>query len=92
MLIILIPYAVAFKVSDPTKNLSRLTEEFLALKQSVTRDGRPLVVSVKGGQQISTEDIHHDMQVVFIMEFGVSRSPSPSKISRPLLNVYARCP
>ncbi|CAD6586016.1 MAG: hypothetical protein TREMPRED_004315 [Tremellales sp. Tagirdzhanova-0007] len=63
-------HIVAFKLSDPSK-LPQLTRDFLTLEKRCAREnGKPYIVSVKGGDQISTESRDHGMQIVFILEFA----------------------
>lgn len=68
---------VAFKT--PSNTTEALTSAFLKLKDECQRDGKPYIKAVKGGKQISSEAFHHDMKVVFIMEFEVSLYLTPHK-------------
>lgn len=65
-------FPVAFKLTD-TANLPALSEGMLALKHQCVRDGKPYIRSAVGGKQTNKEGHDGGMQVVYLVEFEVSR-------------------
>jgi len=62
-------HIVGFKAADAA-SLAGLTKDMLALKDNCVRDGKPYILSVKGGKQTSPEAIAAEIDVVFVMEMG----------------------
>ncbi|KAK1923245.1 stress responsive A/B barrel domain-containing protein [Papiliotrema laurentii] len=65
-----VTHIVAFNV--PANTAGSLTSAFLDLKEGCKKDGQSYILSVKGGKQISPEPFHHDIKVVFIVEFATA--------------------
>ncbi|OWZ30159.1 hypothetical protein LQV05_002847 [Cryptococcus neoformans] len=63
-------HVVAFKTATPS-TIGPLTTSIKALKDNCInpRTGKPYILDLRGGKQISTEGLDRGMKVVFVMEF-----------------------
>ena len=61
---------VALKAQEDC--LSALIPAFLALQQECKKNGKLYIKSLRGGKQISKEQWHGELNVVFLFEFAVS--------------------
>lgn len=75
-------FTVAFKTATPS-TLGLLITSIRALKDNCLhpRTGKPYILDLRGGKQISTEGLDRGMQVVFVMEFEVSHHGILMKLS-----------
>ena len=63
-------FSVALQAQEDC--LSALIPAFLALQQECKKNGKLYIKSLRGGRQISREQWHGDLNVVFLFEFAVS--------------------
>ncbi|GHJ84062.1 hypothetical protein NliqN6_0464 [Naganishia liquefaciens] len=69
-----VTHIVSFKFNAKASadDQAGLYRALLNLKDACKKDGKPYILSAKGGRQISKEPFHHDMQIGFILEFASS--------------------